>query len=618
MDPTQPSTESLEEASAGLASVRANNDQDSPDLKAYTHAKQAIAHEVRLLTEFFRKQGNEQRTDECHKLMVKLAEDRFTLAVVGQFKRGKSSLMNAVVGREVLPTGALPVTSAITILRYGPKEKLVVPIKNSPFADEVPVSSLADYVTEKGNPGNCKKIEAVYLELPLPFLRRGLEFVDTPGVGSAIEANTATTYAFLPKCDAVLFVTSVETPLSSVETSFLRHIRQDVRKVFFVINKVDLLNSQERQEVLEYASQTLQQHMGASDLRLFPVSSRLGLEAKLRGDPEGYVRSGVRALEDALASFLSTEKSDTFLMGVIDKASRLAADGTFEVEAARKGHTDQEGLDAIVRSLAKLRGMIREPGADQILTRESPVLTRTDTTADITTPQVNLVPIDDANLAAALRTRGCPVCNHLVQAAFDFFAKRQYELATDDLAQRAFAAHHGFCPLHTWQLTAISSPRGLSIGLPRLLERISSELSSAAAASDASASPSPVMLQGLERCPVCHLLHSSEEAYTTRLAAFVAGPAGREAYSRSQGLCLRHLGMLVAATPDSDHRRLLLTEASRHLDEMAEDMQSYAMKFDAIRQALHNPDEEDAYLRALIHLVGHRSLCLPPSGEDRI
>ncbi len=184
--------------------------------------------------------------------MAQLAEDRFTLAVVGQFKRGKSSLMNAIVGRNLLPTGVLPLTSAITVLKYGHRERLTILREGTLYPEEVPVSSLAEYVTEKGNPGNVKKVTRASLELPSQFLRRGLEFVDTPGIGSSIEANTATTYGFLPLSDAVLFVTSVDTPLARAETDFLKSIQEYVRKIFFVVNKIDLAVDGERQEILKF------------------------------------------------------------------------------------------------------------------------------------------------------------------------------------------------------------------------------------------------------------------------------------------------------------------------------------------------------------------------------
>jgi predicted GTPase len=204
------------------------------DLKTYTKAKQVVAREIRSLAHFFHTHHGEKGEDQCRELMVKLAEDRFTLAVVGQFKRGKSSLMNAVIGRELLPTGVLPVTSVITSLRFGAREQILISKPETHFLFNALLSALSEYVTQEGNPGNQKRINAVYVELPLPFLRRGVEFVDTPGIGSAIDANTATTMSFLPKCDAAVFVTSVETPMTAVETAFLGDIKQYAEKYFLL------------------------------------------------------------------------------------------------------------------------------------------------------------------------------------------------------------------------------------------------------------------------------------------------------------------------------------------------------------------------------------------------
>ena len=145
------------EARAGIASGAAPAVEIEPDLeklRAYTQTKLALAGQLRILREALTALGREHGERQCGELIVKLAEDRFTLAVLGQFKRGKSSLMNAIIGRELLPTGVLPLTSAITVLKYGPKERLVVRCEGSIFPDELPVSSLPDYVTEKGNPAN--------------------------------------------------------------------------------------------------------------------------------------------------------------------------------------------------------------------------------------------------------------------------------------------------------------------------------------------------------------------------------------------------------------------------------------------------------------------------------
>jgi hypothetical protein len=149
--------------------------ENSPTLEHYTRDKLLLTHQIRLLENLCHSRESKERASRCHELMVKLAEDRFTLAVVGQFKRGKSSLMNALIGRELLPIGVLPLTSAITILRYGPKEKLVVTWEDSSLEHEEPLTALNDYVSEKGNPGNRKRVGAVYVEVPsLSAARAGI------------------------------------------------------------------------------------------------------------------------------------------------------------------------------------------------------------------------------------------------------------------------------------------------------------------------------------------------------------------------------------------------------------------------------------------------------------
>ena len=108
------------EAHTGIADCTESAVEIKPDLeklRAYTQTKLALADQLRIVREALTALGREKVEQQCGELVVKLAEDRFTLAVLGQFKRGKSSLMNAIIGRELLPTGVLPLTSAITVLK---------------------------------------------------------------------------------------------------------------------------------------------------------------------------------------------------------------------------------------------------------------------------------------------------------------------------------------------------------------------------------------------------------------------------------------------------------------------------------------------------------------------
>jgi GTPase SAR1 family protein len=610
-------------------------------LRAYTQTKLALAGQLRIVREALTALGRENGERLCGELVVKLAEDRFTLAVLGQFKRGKSSLMNAIIGRELLPTGVLPLTSAITVLKYGPTEQLVVHRDGLILPEELPVSALADYVTERGNPANRKKVKAACVELPVPFLRRGIEFVDTPGVGSAITANTAATYGFLPKCDAVLFVTSVDTPMASLELAFLKEIREYVDKIFFVVNKTDLVADDERSEVLRFVAETIQSQIGHA-VKIFPVSARLGLGARTSGDTVLYEQSGLKALEEALASFLSEEKSAAFLAAVAHKTLRVldneAAWDAFGERAlqVRARAVQKEGfvavrrdphaaVAAVMEARAKLEALYKDILAGRMAevaeTEVPPSITNETEPAIADTVAVQTpAPLPEntavADMGQDLRSRGCPVCQHIAQHAWDFFAHWQYRIGTEERAQAKFAAELGFCPLHTWQLLAVSSPHGASVGYARLVEQIARSLKENAAA--------PVMGDAVRRlvrdsrnCRVCGLLRQTEGEYVERLAAMIGEAAGRSQYRRSQGVCLRHLGMLLDASAVDCHE-FLLSHAAQRFEEDAEDMRSYAMKHEAFRRALQNRNEGDAYRRAVIRIVGGGSVCMPWDEDGEI
>jgi ribosome biogenesis GTPase A len=113
----------------------------------------------------------------------KLDSNQLHLAVLGQMKRGKSSFINALLGAEVLPTGVLPVTATITEIKYGPTPCATI-LRTTGQRENVGISTLADYITEAGNPGNKRQVVSVEITYPSPFLESGMVLIDTPGIGS--------------------------------------------------------------------------------------------------------------------------------------------------------------------------------------------------------------------------------------------------------------------------------------------------------------------------------------------------------------------------------------------------------------------------------------------------
>jgi len=205
----------------------------------------------------------------------------------------------------------------------------------------------------------------------------------------------------------------------------------------------------------------------------------------------------------------------------------------------------------------------------------------------------------------------------MAEGLSDFLAHWQYELATEQAAQARFAAELGFCPLHTWQLLAMSSPHGASVGYARLADQVA-RLLRESLASPADGDAIGGMVRDARNCRVCGIIHKYEQEYTQQLASLIPDATVRDTYRRSQGVCLRHLGMLLNACGDQADRAFLLTQAAQRFEEDAEDMQSYAVKHEALRRGLQNRNEEDAYRRTVIRIVGGRSVCVPWAEDGEI
>ena len=127
--------------------------------------------------------GTDADRERIAALRDRLDAVRLRVLVTGEAKRGKSTLINALLGRAVLPTGVTPLTAVATTVRYGDDHRVEVRFSDG-HEEKQPVSALPDLVTERGNPGNRRHIAAVTVYLDAPLLAGGVELVDTPGTGS--------------------------------------------------------------------------------------------------------------------------------------------------------------------------------------------------------------------------------------------------------------------------------------------------------------------------------------------------------------------------------------------------------------------------------------------------
>src|ERR1017187_5407596 len=309
----------------------------NPDT-GYDAIKLSLADVIRGLMQLARQRQHSEGAARAQELLARLAEDRFELAVVGRFNGGKSSLMNAVLGQALLPTGIRPLTSVITSVCYGSRPGIEVCFRNGTLPSHGSVAELARYATEDGNPANEKGVQSVIVQAPIEKLRRGFYFVDTPGIGSDIAANSATTERFLPDADAVIFVTSFDSPMQAEETEFLVRVREHAGKIFYVVNKSDLVEGGPRARILDDIRDRIRANGGDSEAaRIFAVSARDALAAKLRGSAGDLDSSGLPDLESALWAFLTNGKSREFLIRVVERTRKLLDAERFYVRIGQAG-----------------------------------------------------------------------------------------------------------------------------------------------------------------------------------------------------------------------------------------------------------------------------------------
>jgi hypothetical protein len=216
--------------------------------------------------------GNGDIEAQAQSLGERVAEGRFYVACLGQFKRGKSTLLNALVNATVLPVGVVPVTAVVTSVRYGAELRARVRVGAEDWREVAP-ASLDEYVAEAKNPENAKNVEGVEVFVPSELLRSGMCLVDTPGVGSVFVGNTEATRDFVPHIDAALVVIGADPPLAKSELDLISEVAKDVDRILFVVAKSDRLSATEIAEGKAFANEVLTKHLGREPGPILEVSA---------------------------------------------------------------------------------------------------------------------------------------------------------------------------------------------------------------------------------------------------------------------------------------------------------------------------------------------------------
>jgi len=293
-----------------------------PNVQALLRREQRLLVELRETLE--REQVDERRRVDD---LLATLEDLFTIVVVGEFNAGKSSLINALFGEKLRVEGPIPVDDVISVLRHG---------------EQVSTKRLSDYVVEQS--------------YPVEFLRN-ITLVDTPGTNSIVQRHQEITEDYVPRADLILFVTSIDRPLSESERRFLEYIREWGKKVVFVLNKIDTKSDAEIAQVVEYLTTNVRAIFGFDPV-IHPVASKPALESKLGAlAPREWTRSRFEALEDYIFQVLSEkERVRIKLSGPLETILSLTKKQFRMIESRREVLVaDKARIEGITSQLERAR-----------------------------------------------------------------------------------------------------------------------------------------------------------------------------------------------------------------------------------------------------------------------
>ncbi len=304
-----------------------------------------LSHDLRDKIQKLKLFSDDLKMDSLSKsldeVLQKTATDGFKVAVVGEFKRGKSTLINALLGKKILPADVMPTTAAINMVTYGPKPGVLLIYKDG-TKEEVGIDSLSDYVTKLTDEAEerAAKLRTAIITYPTDYCRNNVDIIDTPGLNDD-STMTEVTLSVLPEIDAALFVIMASSPFSEYERDFLcnKILTSDLGRVIFVVTGIDRLDEEDVDRVLDnirsrikkYVLEKAKKVMGEDspeyenyrrkigDPRVFGISAKQALKAKKNNDSELLTQSCFPVFEQNLEQFLTEDRGIIALEVCVNK-----------------------------------------------------------------------------------------------------------------------------------------------------------------------------------------------------------------------------------------------------------------------------------------------------------
>jgi len=334
----------------------------------YQQQKQKVLQLFKPAKTLAEGQKNIEIKQSLEEVEKRLIEEKLFVVVCGEFKQGKSSLMNALLNEpELFPVDVDITTNLVSSITYGETEKITVVLGESgkEQSQEIQRAEIPNYVTEQHNKGNVHQAKMLILQSPNPQLKEGLVLVDTPGVGSLNVEHTAVTYAFIPNADAIIFVSDALAPLSAKELDFItERIVPYCQNLIFVVTKIDAVGNYEN--IIASNQEKLAQLLKRpdSEISIIPVSSSLKLDYIKSQETEDLEDSNFQQLENELWGLISQQRGKILLIKALTELGRAVNEikapiqvewETYQQQSKQELEKSERQLQATKERLASLQ-----------------------------------------------------------------------------------------------------------------------------------------------------------------------------------------------------------------------------------------------------------------------
>jgi len=295
-----------------------------------------------------------EQADALTQVRDRLQNHVFSVGIMGEFRRGKSTVINALLEQNIVPADIVPTSATLNYVRWSPNKNAEIHFKDGKV-QTVGVDELSNYVT-KITPESeemAKSVDYAVVNYPCTFCQNGVQIVDTPGLNDD-ERMTAISESIIPTLDAIIMVLVPGSPFSQSEAEFVRNkvMASDLGRIIFVVNKIDTVDEDERDRLLQHIKEKIQssvlEKMEAvygkesdeyknakaklGEIKLLPISARNALKGKMKNDREKWEESGYPEFEAMLSKLLTEERGILELIHPINKIGSASKEAVSTIE----------------------------------------------------------------------------------------------------------------------------------------------------------------------------------------------------------------------------------------------------------------------------------------------